>query len=93
VNNTFYDLGELAQLVSRLGARGVAITLSPVLRETDRFIGGYYKPKTVLTLDHWEISYVCEGDNEEVVAGPTLREAVDAALADLNRRASGTESE
>ena len=86
MNSTWYDLGELAQLVSRLAGRGAAITLTPVLRESDTLIGGFYKPKTVLTMDHWEIRYAC-GDTEEVVAGPTLREAVDAALVDLNRRA------
>jgi hypothetical protein len=85
VNNTWYDLGELAQLVSRLAGQGAPMTLTPVLRETDQFIGGFYKPKTVLTVGHWEIRYAY-GDTREVVAGPTLREAVDAALADLNGR-------
>jgi hypothetical protein len=88
VTDTWYDLGELAQLVSRLGARGAAITLTPAVRETDGFIGGFHKPKTVLTTDHWNIRYVYDDEAEVVVEGRTLREAVDAALADLNRRAS-----
>jgi hypothetical protein len=92
VNDAWYDLGELAQLVSRLGARGAAITLTPVLQETDQFIGGFYKPKTVLTTDHWEIRYAY-GDTEEFFSGPTLRDAVDAALADLDRGADAQASE
>lgn len=83
---SWYDLGEIAQLVSRLYGQGEPITLIPFLRETDRFFGGLESPKTVLTLDHWEIKY-SYGGAEAVVTGPTLREAVDAALADLNRRA------
>jgi hypothetical protein len=89
MNGTWYDLGELAQLVSRLGGRGTAITLRPVLRETDRFIGGLERPETVLILDHWKIEYAYEADADVIVAEPTLREAVHAALVDLNRRADG----
>jgi hypothetical protein len=44
-------------LVSRLGARGSPITLTPVLRETERFFGGLDRPKTVTTIDQWEIRY------------------------------------
>jgi hypothetical protein len=83
---SWYDLGEIAQLVSRLYGQGEPITLIPFLRETDRFFGGLDRPKTVLILDHWEIKY-SYGKAEAVVTGPTLRDAVDAALADLNRRA------
>jgi hypothetical protein len=90
-NDPWYDLGELAQLISRLLGHG-EITLMPVLRETDRFWGGLHKPETVDVVDHWEIGFVYEGA-EEVVRGSTLREAVDAALADLNRRAEVATSE
>lgn len=90
-SDTWYDLGELALLISRLLGHG-AITLMPVLRETDRFIGGLDSPKTVDVLDYWEIRFVYEGA-EEVVTGSTLREAVDAALADLNQRAEVATSE
>jgi hypothetical protein len=93
MNDSWYDLGELAQLVSRLGTRGAAITLTPVLRETSSFFGGLETPRTVLIIDRWEIRYAYDGDTEQIVAGPTLREAVHGALEDLNRRADTEASE
>jgi hypothetical protein len=42
-------------------------------------------------LDYWEIRY-SYGGAEALVAGPTLREAVHAALTDLNRRADAEAS-
>ncbi len=89
--DTWYDVGELPQLVSRLSLHGSAITLTPVLRETDRYLGGLHTSGTVLTLDHWEVKYAYDG-SEEVVAGATLREAVATALAALNRKANSEES-
>lgn len=61
------------------------------LQETSRFIGGLDSPKTALILDYWEIRY-SYGGAEALVAGPTLREAVHAALTDLNRRADAEAS-
>ena len=91
-STSWYDLGELAQLVSRLYGQGEPITLIPVLRETANFFGGLENnSKTVLTLDHWEIRY-SYGGAEGLVAEPTLREAVHAALTDLNRRADAEAS-
>jgi hypothetical protein len=87
VKDTWYDVGELPQLLSRLLPQGSGITLTPVLRETDRYFGGLNASETVLTLDHWEIKYTYDG-TEEVAVGRTLREAVAEALADLNRKAA-----
>jgi hypothetical protein len=72
------DVGPLVELVERLAADGVGLTLMPVEKGTP--MGGWGSTD-VYAFDGWEVGYITPGSGGELAVGETLAEAVAAALA------------